>query len=114
MCLLLWLGSLCCRVTDGRNKLGDQFAEVRRLELLEPAATILGRVAPRIGRGANEGANGPAVAVEVDKLHGDDLVDDPWQFARGLLPLELRSPLDKTVELVGDAFKHGDEDDVLS
>ena len=89
------------------RELADELAEIRRLELIEAAAAILGRIAPRVGRGADEAACESAVA-EVDPLIGDDLIDDTWELAAGTGAFKLQ-PVFGPVEFVRDGLKNSDE-----
>src|SRR5262249_49750089 len=73
----------------GSGELLDQRAKVRRLQLFEPAASILRRKIPRIGVCADERAYRLAIA-EVNPVHGDDFIDDRRQLAPGLCTLDLR------------------------
>ena len=72
----------------GANQLGDDLAEVRLLDLLEPASAIFRWISPRIRGRAHEGAHWLAVA-EIDPVHRDDLVDDAGKLARGLRAFHL-------------------------
>src|SRR5262245_44735332 len=85
---------------------------MRPFNLLEPAAAIFGRVAPRVRLRADEGAYRLAVA-EIDPVHGDNFVDDAGKLAAGLQALHLKAKLGMT-EIVSRLFQDADEDDVLS
>ena len=78
--------------------------------LFEPAAAILRRVVPRIWRSADEGADRLSVA-EVDKLHGEDFIDDAGQLAAGTRTLELNLP-SREVECVRDFLENSDKNHV--
>lgn len=59
----------------------DQFAEIRRFDLLEASGPIFRWVAPRIRARADETANRFTVA-EVDRVHRDDKIDNARNCAR--------------------------------
>src|SRR5262249_54078547 len=75
-----------CRAIRTGNKFRDESSEVWLLDLLELSAAILRGEIPGIRIGADEGACRFAVA-KVDPVHGDDLIDDRRQLARGLAAL---------------------------
>src|SRR5690625_1033614 len=81
------------RVAAGAGPdLVEQPPEMRLLDLLEPARTILGRVAPWVRSGADQRAILlPLICRE--GLHCDDLIDDAGQLAADLGALDLRHPV---------------------
>src|SRR5262249_45827228 len=92
------------------GELLEQRTEVRRLELIKPTGTILGRVTPLIWVRAHERSRGLAIA-EVNPGHGGDLIDDRRQLASGLPALDLRLPRGD-VEIVDVLLEHRHEADV--
>ena len=94
------------------GELADKFAEVRFLDFLEPATAVFCWPAPLIRRRAHKRARRLAVA-EIDPLHGDDLIDDAWQFAAGFAAFQLDLKF-AAIELVGNLFEDRDENHALS
>src|SRR5690625_3148443 len=99
------------RVAAGAGPdLVEQPPEMRLLDLLEPARTILGRVAPWVRSGADQRAILlPLICRE--GLHCDDLIDDAGQLAADLGALDLRHPVLAAVIILA-LIKDADEDDV--
>ena len=81
------------------------------LDHVEASRSVLGGVAVRIERVADEGAVGLAFLV-LDLGEGQDLIDDPGQFEPGLRALDL-GHVDLAVEVIELLVEHADEDDVL-
>ena len=51
----------------------------------------------------------PGIALALKQAHGDNLIDNARQFARGLAAFHLRLPGD-AAELIGDTFQNADHD----
>ena len=94
----------------GLRELVKKFAEIRRLELLEPAAAILGRIIPAVRRCADKRARQGTVAV-INPVVSDDFVDDGWQFASGASAFKLQAMFG-VIEVVENGFEHTKEHDV--
>ena len=84
---------------------------MRLLDLIEPPAPILRRIAERIERVADEGPVGIAVGL-ADLGHDDDLVDDAGELVTGLRALDLGGE-DTAIEVVELLVEDADEPDVL-
>jgi hypothetical protein len=96
------------RLAFAGSELGNQLAEMRLLDLLEPTGAVLRRIIPAIRSRAHERAHWDAVA-EINPVHRDDLVDDAGEFAGGLGAFHLQRKF-MAVEFVSypleDADKH--------
>src|SRR6516225_11204210 len=97
----------------GTTNLHEETVEVRLLNLIQPPATILGRVVPAVRGCTDKCTRWPAV-TEVDPVHDDDLIDDAADLARHLGALHLNLISEVAIELVGQLFENSDEHDVLA
>jgi hypothetical protein len=92
--------------------LGDQRAEMRRLQQVEATAAVFGREAVGIDGVGDEGAVGAAVlGLDLGQRH--DLIDDAGQLQTGLAAFDLRH--EHLAVVVIEAFvEDGDEHHVLA
>ncbi len=96
---------------QGLADLLDELAQMRRLEQVETAGAVLGRVAPAVLRVADEDALRHALVVG-QRGERQHLVDDAGQLEPGLRSVDLRDE-DLAVEVVELLVEDPDEDHVL-
>src|SRR5690606_22877002 len=104
------LQPLACRL-GGAADLVHQAAQVRLLDHVEAAGSVLRRVVPGIEGLADEGAIAGAILI-LDLGHGDDLIDDSRQFQAGFGAIDLGLK-DAPIEVVELLVEDPDEPDVL-